>query len=78
MSKMEELLDRIRGVLAGADQSNTPQLRKLAETYAEACRAVNAELAVCRELLEGVETVRVTSAQDMFDAVDARFAECDR
>ena len=52
MSKMEELLDRIRGTLAGIDQSDTPQLRKLAETYAEACRTVNAELAACRALID--------------------------
>jgi len=49
---MEEVLDRIRATLSGLDQSDTPQLRKLAETYAEACRAVNAELAACRELID--------------------------
>ena len=52
MSKMQELLDRIRDTLAGTDQSDTPQLRKLAETYAEACRTVNSELAACRELID--------------------------
>ena len=50
MAKIDDLIRGLEQLLTGADQSNTPHARGLAETYAEVCRDVNASLAECRTM----------------------------
>lgn len=50
MAKIDDLIRELEQLLTGADQSNTPHARGLAETYAEVCRDVNASLAECRTM----------------------------
>ncbi len=52
MTKIQDLLDGITRFLNGSDHSNTPQIRKLANLYHDACRQLNAQLAECRRLID--------------------------
>lgn len=51
MAEAQEVVDRLRDVLTAQDQSVTPELRDLAGSYAELCRAVNERIRRCLQLL---------------------------
>ncbi len=51
MAEAQEVVDRLRDVLLAQDQSVTPELRDLAASYAELCRAVNERIRRCSQLL---------------------------
>lgn len=51
MAEAQEVVDRLRDVLVAQDQSLTQDLRDLAASYAELCRAVNERIRRCSQLL---------------------------
>ena len=48
MAKINDIIREMEALLDGADLSNTPQGRQLAESYAEICQALNSSLEECR------------------------------
>ena len=51
MAEAQEVVDKLRDVLVAQDQSATPELRDLAASYADLCRAVNDRIRRCSQLL---------------------------